>query len=463
MIKKLLLSIIPCMFALASHAQYVDNESIVRTSYKPEKFKPALVGPTRDFSHMNFSAGKGTATGGSRWYVPFDMIDALYTGGALANNDFVYYIDWDSTLYQKFTDPTTGPYYGPVNWIGMGQFVDPIWSDGYTSLNQYSTASDIYVLGSFPYTVDSITFRAAYMQPKIGPRPTTVDTLYCSIAPISYDSFQTYTASDTLFHGKVVNYDDVTAHGGQMKILTLWQTDSTTRQLTYPGAIRWKVPLDSSLRDSINSSGTFPTRTFVLPVPGGLNVPASMGYAITVAFKPGGGWTYKDSVASHDYFMGLASQVGAGQRMPYFYYNYKDRNMSFLAHYAAATRYGSTYRLEMRNTDDFAHEFLWIGGHVVCSQCWDLGVAGANKNLLNAKAYPNPANSELNIPVTLMTATDVHVSLTNALGQVVATQTLKNVTNGKAVFTTAHLNSGIYFYNVEAGGERKTGHVTIAH
>jgi hypothetical protein len=460
MIKKLLLVIMPCMLAIGMHAQ---------TAYRAEKNIPVFKTPQRDLSlSSHFAGNKGTATGGSRWYIPFQMIDVAYVGQVLTNsgNAYLYYMDWDSTLYQQYNDPTIGLHYASVNWTGIGQFVDPIWSVGFTQIvDQYSTTNDIYVLGGFPYSVDSIAFRGAYMQPKIGPRPHVVDTLYCSIAPIPYDSFQTYTAADTVFHGKVVNYDGVAAHGGEMKILTLWQTDSTTRQLTYANTIKWKVPLDSSLRDTMSTPGSFPTQTFVLPVNNGassLNVPPGWGYAITVAFKPGGGWNHGDSVGAHDYFMYYAAQAAAGQRMPYFYYDYNDRNMSFLGHQAAPTRYGSTYRLEMRNQDDFSEEFIWLGGHVVCSACWDMSVAGGNKNLLNAKAYPNPANNELNIPVTLMNAADVHVSLTNAMGQVVASQTVKNITSGKAVFNTASLCSGIYFYTVEAGGERKTGRVTIA-
>jgi hypothetical protein len=471
MIKKLLLAIIPCMLALALHAQNGRSESVMLKAYKADKCIPFFKEPQRDFSLSNhFTGRKGTATGGSRWYIPFQMTDATYLGNVLTNtgNAFLYYMDWDSTLYQQYRDPVTQQLsYGPVNWVGIGQFVDPIWSIGFTTLvDQYSTTDDIVVLGSYPYSVDSIAFRGAYMQPKIGGRPHVVDTLYCSIAPVPYDSFETFTAADTVFHGKVVNYDGVSAHNGEMKILTLWDTDTATRQLTYPGTISWKVALDSSTRDSMTASGTFPTKTFVLPVNNGLsslNVPASMGYAITVAYKPGGGWTYKDSVASHDYFMFYASEAAAGQRMPYYYYDYKDRNVSFLEHYAALNRYGSSYRLEMRNTDNFSEEFIWLGGHVTCAQCWDLSVAKGNNNLLTAKAYPNPANEMLNIPFTLVSATHVQVTLMNAVGQVVAKQTVSGVTNGKASFNTTQLNSGIYFYTVEAGGERKTGSVTVAH
>ena len=81
-------------------------------------------------------------------------------------------------------------------------------------------------------------------------------------------------------------------------------------------------------------------------------------------------------------------------------------------------------------------------------------------------AYPNPANNTLTIPVSLTTSAAVNVNLTNTVGQVMQTQNLGSMTAGaskKAVFNTSSLSSGIYFYTVEANGERVTKRVVVAH
>lgn len=84
-------------------------------------------------------------------------------------------------------------------------------------------------------------------------------------------------------------------------------------------------------------------------------------------------------------------------------------------------------------------------------------------NINTASAYPNPAVNEVTVPFTLNNSNDVTVTLTNVVGQVVATQSFKNVTTGTATFNTAALANGVYSYSVIAGGQRTTGRVAIAH
>ncbi len=96
--------------------------------------------------------------------------------------------------------------------------------------------------------------------------------------------------------------------------------------------------------------------------------------------------------------------------------------------------------------------------HVYWTANPSLGIKNINNSLDNIKAYPNPATNTLNITYTSSTA--VTVTLTNMVGQVVATQ---NATNGKAVFNTTELPSGVYVYTLSANGEHTTGRVVIAH
>ncbi len=71
---------------------------------------------------------------------------------------------------------------------------------------------------------------------------------------------------------------------------------------------------------------------------------------------------------------------------------------------------------------------------------------------------PNPANDELNI--TLTDNTPATITLTNMLGQVVASQ---NVTIGHTTINTSALPAGMYVYTLSANGGRTTGRVVVAH
>ncbi len=92
-----------------------------------------------------------------------------------------------------------------------------------------------------------------------------------------------------------------------------------------------------------------------------------------------------------------------------------------------------------------------------------VGVNDVNKSLLSTQALPNPASTEVKINFTQAAPVDATVTITNMVGQVVASQTVSATTNGSATFNTAHLASGMYLYNVIANGERTTGRLTIAH
>ena len=62
--------------------------------------------------------------------------------------------------------------------------------------------------------------------------------------------------------------------------------------------------------------------------------------------------------------------------------------------------------------------------------------------------------------------TTATVSISNAVGQVIATQEVADVVakkENKVTFSTASLAPGIYFYTVEAKGQRTTNRFVVAH
>lgn len=408
----------------------------------------------RNIQNAMNGANKSTGAGGSKWYSTYDVADG-YLGNVLSNNDFVFYIDWDSTLTQKFS---TG--YGPVNWLSAASFIDPINSQGFNSNSLYP-GSDIRVQPWNTYTVDSIFFPAAYIQSPTG-GASTIDTLYLSVAPVAFNDATVTSTTDP----DVVNYAGVTANGNILKVQRLGPTDSFNRRLGNAGVVSWKLPLIDTLRKPKNTDGTFPVRNYVLKLPTTLTVPAGSGVAMSIAFKPGEPWANGDSVQKHHYFMPLAAESADNTIMPYFYYTYNDHSMSYLMHYSNAGGYSSSVSLELANTNAYGYEYINMGLHINCANCATIdGATGVtNVSLIKgAKAYPNPANNELNIAFGLSDAANTTVSIANTVGQVVMSKNLGSVSNGEVTFSTANLSNGVYFYTVEANGQRQTERFVVAH
>jgi hypothetical protein len=81
------------------------------------------------------------------------------------------------------------------------------------------------------------------------------------------------------------------------------------------------------------------------------------------------------------------------------------------------------------------------------------------------KAFPNPANTVVNIPVTTSKDGIVTVTLSNVVGQTVGTQ-IAQMNGGKTTnvaFSTSTLPAGVYLYTASVDGRQTTGRITVAH
>ena len=97
-------------------------------------------------------------------------------------------------------------------------------------------------------------------------------------------------------------------------------------------------------------------------------------------------------------------------------------------------------------------------------------IAGAGVNEIPGvdvgKVYPNPAGNSVSVPVSVKQSTEVSITLTNVVGQAMATQNLGNMTANQsktATFNTAALANGVYFMTVNANGARATSRFVITH
>ena len=120
----------------------------------------------------------------------------------------------------------------------------------------------------------------------------------------------------------------------------------------------------------------------------------------------------------------------------------------------------------------YGFEVPWMSFHVLWEPFGSDSSGGCDRRALNVKdvknvtevsAYPNPATDAVEISFNLPGASNVSVTLTNMVGQVVATQRMYGAGSGKANFNTSDLSDGVYVYMVCADGVRITGRVVIAH
>ena len=92
-----------------------------------------------------------------------------------------------------------------------------------------------------------------------------------------------------------------------------------------------------------------------------------------------------------------------------------------------------------------------------------MDVASINSNIQGVEAYPNPTTADITINFNLKEAANTTVSISNTVGQVIASQKMGKVAGGNAVFSTTSLANGVYFYTVEANGQRTTNRFVVAH
>jgi hypothetical protein len=98
--------------------------------------------------------------------------------------------------------------------------------------------------------------------------------------------------------------------------------------------------------------------------------------------------------------------------------------------------------------------------YLKCADCELTSVGNVASNITDVTAYPNPANTSVNVSFFVKDNGTATVKLMNTVGQV-----LKSVSsnNGKATFSTSDLATGVYFYTVEANGQKVTKRVVVSH
>ena len=422
------------------------NSHTVKAPLEPSK---KLVMPERKTSVAN-AANKSTAN--PRWYSYFDDVDVL-NGSNLQNNLSVLRMWFDSTILQTYTSGEA-----PVNFSSACMYIDPSRFAIYNDIGLH--LGEMQITTADAYIVDSVRIAGVYEQNMDRPS-TVVDTLIISVAP----SGSRYSILRTNPNVDVTPY--LSPSQDTLFAYTPGNVDSVNRgvfsDITSVNRIMWKEPLTAAMRDS-----GFNIKSWTFKVPGGLNVPAGASFSIAVTFKSGDKWVPNSSnIDSFHRYMPLTGSVGQGQKMPYYYYNYNDRNHANLMFSTDTGRYLPTILIEAINSAiDFRNEYLPFDAFILCPTCNTVSSVGDIDAVTVGNVYPNPATETITIPFTAVAATDVKVIITNAVGAMIAAQDLGRMhanQGGKVTFSVADYANGVYFYTIDASGQRVTKRFVVAH
>lgn len=94
---------------------------------------------------------------------------------------------------------------------------------------------------------------------------------------------------------------------------------------------------------------------------------------------------------------------------------------------------------------------------------WSLTGIEEEKQTTGVKVFPNPSTGNFNLDLNLATKSNVGITVTNAMGQVVYNESKQNIAAGQHIYNMnlAGFADGIYMVTVNAGDKRYTQPITI--
>ncbi len=475
MMKKLLLFLSVSVMVTGAYAQKAANTSIMVSSganlqetadHKSIQSNISMENLKKAMSwKYNNGAGRSankTTISGSRVYNYVDYLDILGT----PSYSFPYM--WQDGVGMAMYKPATGYLYDTVNVMSYGSVLHP-WFTGFNDQFALDYAGKVAIQQYSPYTVDSVAFYGLYQRnsQKTGITDTLrVSLIYGSGATgedisvsrwysLTPGVFQQNFGYDTLRVATVM-YDSVrrVARGNTRVIKDILLNNSNFGDTVVVGSLgihRFAVHFGQAIPAG-NLVGV--TATFISGDP---NKPAP--YTDTV-FR--GDMVPGLEVAKYNIFRPWTFEEADGQYPKYNVGNY-NTGLGMLKIYDTSSSFYDTYLAAWFWAKEGGMEFSYVDWVVSCANCPAVNVDNVSGLISSVKVYPNPAVNEARVPFALGTASDVNVTLTNVMGQVISRQSFDNVTTGEAVFATGQLANGVYLVNVEAGGQNKIERVTVAH
>jgi Secretion system C-terminal sorting domain len=435
--------------------------------------------------------GAKTTSIGGRWYDY--VIDYMQPYQQTLGADVNYYSPnlWnDTTALFGYTGTTTPYFFNNLLSLGMG--LDPWWnmwncttSTGGGCVMDFTGA--MAVTHTDNYTIDSVFVPGWYTRNLA--KPTVVDTLI--FAFVQGNGGATTDLPHNTLTGVVVPM--YCASCTALDFLDLYHDQTNNRAAANGG-----TPVTTIYKYLLNNTDTCVNayKAAIFPRPG--HSDATMGYAVSAGNYMAMTVTFKSGDATYGPHGGPGDTVRYSDGTTVTGYKYNVFQAQTF--YAASSATSTTPTWAPYNADNVAcaywgfegrgwpapfakyypnwdiistltplapasAQYPHIGYHIACPSCpllplpATLGTTTVNSvSILNV--FPNPANNELNIYYTAANGTTINATLTNILGEVVATQTSSN---SKVLFNIGSLPNGIYVYTLEANGQRTTGRISVAH
>lgn len=358
---------------------------------------------------------------------------------------------------------------GSINFTSVCQVIVPfdnLWNE-WTNPNFLGQTA---ITATNSYTVDSVSLAALYF---IGSKglASTVDTLEISLAYQAPSAFYFWRKATSAWAAPYLP-----ATKDTLKWISPYNVDSVRKiAKSFPFAgtsfYSWKQPLTASMRTATSVTSF---SNFAFKVPATFTVPAGNALIVTYTFRTGGTWIKNSDTVTerHNFRAGFAynGTSSASTPMKYAWYD-GDRSGSSVMFSTDTNFYAPTLVIgAVNNPAAWYAQYLLSTVTLSCASC-DVVKKPIGGNIkesslfADVKAFPNPANAELNIPFTVNEKSTVTVSITNMVGQVIATQNIEANANqaATATFNTSNLASGIYLYTLKADGQQVTNRFSVAH
>jgi len=392
-----------------------------------------------------------TTAGGSRWlnaaestgeYNQVDIYDQT-----LAN---FFYMWQDSSV--RFPAPNNN--FG-ISYQSIGQVFHP-QSPLFNDPQIASNVGQMQIPSNAQYTVDSMELIGFYDR---RPNSTATDTLmFVFVSETPNRQFAYFSYGGTVFadHG-VDSFAVQLYRDTQYQIMPIHQISYSVGGVGLAQADTIYVPLTAAVFADSNANGTH-----TIGVAPNITVPAGRKISVSVTYISGENYTAGTSIDQYNNFIFLSHETDENGYVVYFPGDLNQSSVvtkdttnanvnADLNMYVPSIAFTAPFAAELHN--------IW----------WKVSIPVSVNDISGVtvgEAYPNPANTSVEIPFSVKESATVNVIVTNAMGQVVKTVNAGKLSGGqssKAVVNVSDLSSGVYFYTLEANGQRVTKRMVVTH
>ncbi len=403
------------------------------------------------------SSHRGTIAG-PRWYNHVDALGVFDNVADMYDADHAsLHIMWQDSSVEYVTATGTADGNG-ISYLSIGETFAP-QSSIYTDPSISYNTGQMAVTSRNSYRIDSVSILGRYERKYNG----YVDTLIFTVVP--------ETTTGKFITGGLTS----TSYGVDSFVYLLWSGEdylihpiNTVAYSSSLGAlgtpIQVKVPLTAAVFADSSTNGFHE-----IAAPLNISMPAGTKIGMSVTFVSGTHYTVGAPVTDYNYFAFLSHTTAPGD---FTFYPTDDRNLSSLVFSDSSnTTVSSSAHLNLYYptvgfNSGIDNQVNNISFKVTCTTCNPAGINDINNIATVGNIHPNPANNSVIIPVTMKQAAGVNVTLTNTVGQTMATQNLGQFSANQtknAAFNTAALANGVYFITIEANGARTTNRFVVAH